>query len=66
MLSPIRQGERFDADGEYVRRHVPELAEIEGGAALQPWRLPDEVRRNLDYPPPLIDPVPRRGQKGPT
>ncbi|MET9022430.1 deoxyribodipyrimidine photo-lyase [Actinopolymorpha sp. NPDC004070] len=66
VLSPIRQGERFDADGEYVRRYVPELAGIAGGAAHQPWRLPEDVRRNLDYPPPLIDPVPRRGQRGPT
>ncbi len=66
VLSPLRQAERFDGDGEYVRRHVPELAGIEGGAVHKPWELPEDVRRNLDYPPPLIDPVPRRGQKGPT
>ncbi|MEV6634290.1 deoxyribodipyrimidine photo-lyase [Actinoplanes sp. NPDC051470] len=52
-FNPIRQGERFDPDGVYVRRYVPELASIEGKAVHQPWRLPDAQRRALDYPEPL-------------
>jgi deoxyribodipyrimidine photo-lyase len=52
-FNPIRQAERFDPDGVYVRRYVPELASIEGKAVHQPWRLPDKVRRGLDYPEPL-------------
>ncbi|MFY1626086.1 cryptochrome/photolyase family protein [Micromonospora sp. WMMD723] len=60
-LNPVRQAERYDPDGGYVRRWVPELATVAGRAVHQPWRLPTEVRRTLDYPPPLevpgADPV---------
>ena len=52
-FNPIRQAQRFDPDGVYVRRYVPELKTIEGGAVHQPWRLPTAVRRGLDYPAPL-------------
>ncbi|UQU64808.1 DNA photolyase family protein [Couchioplanes caeruleus] len=52
-FNPIRQAERFDPDGVYVRRYVPELTSIAGKAVHQPWRLPDTVRSGLDYPAPL-------------
>jgi deoxyribodipyrimidine photo-lyase len=52
-FNPIRQAQRFDPDGVYVRRYVPELKGIEGGDVHQPWRLPEGVRRGLDYPGPL-------------
>jgi deoxyribodipyrimidine photo-lyase len=52
-FNPIRQAQRFDPDGEYVRRYVPELAGVEGGAVHHPWHLPAEARRRLDYPGPL-------------
>jgi deoxyribodipyrimidine photo-lyase len=48
-FNPIRQAERFDPDGVYVRRYVPELKSVEGKAVHQPWRL----SLNLDYPKPL-------------
>ncbi|HWS37189.1 MAG TPA: deoxyribodipyrimidine photo-lyase [Actinoplanes sp.] len=47
-LNPIRQALRFDPDGVYVRRYVPELKSIDGPAVHQPWRL-----SGLDYPKPL-------------
>ncbi|EWM66580.1 LOW QUALITY PROTEIN: deoxyribodipyrimidine photo-lyase, partial [Micromonospora sp. M42] len=60
-FNPVRQAERYDPDGAYVRRWVPELESVAGKAVHQPWRLPDAVRRTLDYPPPLevpgADPV---------
>ena len=52
-FNPIRQAERFDPDGVYVRRYVPELRSIEGKAVHQPWRLPDGLRQSLGYPGPL-------------
>jgi deoxyribodipyrimidine photo-lyase len=52
-FNPTRQAERFDPDGVYVRRYVPELAGIEGKAIHEPWKLPDGVRRKLRYPEPL-------------
>ncbi|MFB9451023.1 deoxyribodipyrimidine photo-lyase [Dactylosporangium vinaceum] len=50
-FSPLRQAERFDPTGEYVRRYVPELAHIPGKAIHQPWELPAAQRRG--YPAPI-------------
>lgn len=55
VLNPLRQAKRFDPDGVYVRRYVPELAGIDGAAVHTPWTLPDADRKELDYPDPLID-----------
>lgn len=49
----IRQAQRYDHDGEYVRRWVHELAHVGGAAVHQPWRLPPKERRALHYGGPL-------------
>jgi deoxyribodipyrimidine photo-lyase len=51
----MRQAERFDPHGQYVRRHVDELAGIDGEAVHRPWLLPAATRRSLRYPPPIVD-----------
>lgn len=51
VLNPILQGRRHDPEGEYVRRYVPELADVPGPAVHEPWKL-GGVR---GYPPPLVD-----------
>jgi deoxyribodipyrimidine photo-lyase len=53
ILNPIRQAERFDPDGVYVRRYLPELESVRGKAILRPWRM--EGFRRLDYPVPIVD-----------
>lgn len=55
VLNPLVQAKRFDPDGAYVRRWVPELGPVEGTAVHEPWRLPAERRDALGYPDPLID-----------
>jgi len=55
VLNPVRQAERFDPDGDYVRRYVEELSGVEGAAVHEPWKLPEDVRARLDYPEPLVD-----------
>src|SRR5699024_7694555 len=37
VFNPVTQGERFDPDGDYVRRWVPELRHIGGKAVHRPW-----------------------------
>lgn len=53
VFNPVTQGERFDPDGDYVRRWVPELRAIPGRAVHQPWRLGLEAPAG--YPAPLVD-----------
>lgn len=55
VLNPLLQARKFDPDGDYVRRWVPELAEVIGPAVHTPWKLPDGVRSGLDYPAPIVD-----------
>jgi deoxyribodipyrimidine photo-lyase len=58
IFSPSRQGERFDPDGTYVRRWVPEIARVPARHVHAPWTLGRAERRALcpDYPPPVVDP----------
>jgi deoxyribodipyrimidine photo-lyase len=53
VFNPVGQGRRFDPDGDYVRRWVPELAHLDGAAAHEPWRHPDGYAHG--YPQPLVD-----------
>jgi deoxyribodipyrimidine photo-lyase len=52
IFNPVTQGERFDPDGDYVRRFVPELRGLAGARAHRPWESPLEAP---DYPPPIVD-----------
>ncbi|NUS44924.1 MAG: deoxyribodipyrimidine photo-lyase [Mycobacteriaceae bacterium] len=52
VLNPLRQAERYDPDGDYVRRWLPELADIPAAAAHRPWR---HLGACPSYPPPIIE-----------
>jgi deoxyribodipyrimidine photo-lyase len=59
VFNPVLQGEKFDPDGAYVRRWVPELAGLPARWIHRPWEAPAEalgsVRLGRDYPRPVID-----------
>ncbi|MFQ6143158.1 cryptochrome/photolyase family protein [Streptomyces seoulensis] len=55
VLNPVVQGKRYDPDGTYVRRWVPELRDVEARFVHEPWRLPEERRAGLAYPHPVVD-----------
>jgi len=61
IYNPARHMERFDADGDYVRRHVPELREVPDRYLAEPWEMPREVQEEAgcvigsDYPKPMVD-----------
>lgn len=56
VLNPLRQAERYDPDGAYVRRWVPELADLDEPRELhQPWRLGTSALNSLGYPAPIVD-----------
>ena len=52
-LQPRAQGEKFDPQGDYVRRFVPELRELTGKAVHRPWELPGGPPDG--YPRPIVD-----------
>jgi deoxyribodipyrimidine photo-lyase len=61
VFNPVLQGEKFDPDGSYVRRWVPELAELPKKLIHQPWEAaPLElasagVTLGKTYPQPIVD-----------
>jgi deoxyribodipyrimidine photo-lyase len=52
VFNPTVQGRRFDPDGDYVRRYVPELRAVKDGSVHDPDA---KVRRAYDYPDPIVD-----------
>jgi len=61
VFNPVLQGDKFDPDGAYVRRWVPELEKTPAKWVHHPWDAPDEVlsaagvRLGESYPRPIID-----------
>lgn len=53
VFNPIGQGEKFDPDGAYVRRYVPELAHLSGKSAHTPWDAIDGYAHG--YPERIVD-----------
>ena len=61
IFNPVLQGERFDPQGNYVRRWVPELARLPAGLIHKPWEAEDSVLKSHGlnpgqlYPRPMVD-----------
>ncbi len=53
IFNPVIQGEKFDPDGDYVRRWVPELARVPNKWIHKPWEAP--ARLAADYPQPIVE-----------
>lgn len=53
IFNPVIQGRKFDPSGEYVRRWIPELANVPSKWIHEPWRVSEEL--SPDYPAPIVD-----------
>jgi deoxyribodipyrimidine photo-lyase len=53
VFNPVMQGQKFDPQGDYVRRWVPELRDVTGKAVHEPWELGDDMPG--DYPERIVD-----------
>lgn len=54
IFNPTTQSKRFDPDGEYIRRWVPELSQVPAPLVHEPWRDPSVLART-GYPEPCVD-----------
>jgi deoxyribodipyrimidine photo-lyase len=52
IFNPVRQGERFDPSRSWVRRWLPELADVPDRYVHQPWASPEPP---VGYPAPIVD-----------
>lgn len=61
IFNPITQGERYDTDGRYVRRWLPQLAQLPNEWIHRPWEAPADVldaagvSLGENYPSPMVD-----------
>jgi len=61
IFNPVTQSEKFDPDGRFIRRYLPELARVPGKLIHAPWRMTAEQQREYgvvmggDYPAPVVD-----------
>lgn len=53
VFNPVLQGLKFDPDGDYVRRYVPELRHLPGKSVHEPWKAIDGYSGG--YPEPIVD-----------
>jgi deoxyribodipyrimidine photo-lyase len=53
VFNPIEQGRKFDADGDYIRKYVPELAHLSGAEIHEPWLYLDGYSHG--YPERIVD-----------
>jgi deoxyribodipyrimidine photo-lyase len=60
VFNPVTQGRKFDPDGDYVRRWVPELAHVPGARAHEPWKVDDGYDHG--YPEPVVDHAEERAE----
>ena len=51
IFNPILQGKKFDTEGKYIRKYIPELNSISDKFLNEPW----ETTHDLDYPDPIIN-----------
>jgi deoxyribodipyrimidine photo-lyase len=61
IFNPVLQGEKFDKQGEYTRKYVPELASLPDKYLFKPWEAPQSVLTDAGlllgkhYPKPIVD-----------
>ena len=58
IFNPVMQSQKFDPEGKFIRRYVPELAELDNRAIHAPWQakaLPGSFQIGRDYPYPIVD-----------
>jgi deoxyribodipyrimidine photo-lyase len=66
IFNPVLQGEKFDKQGKYTRKYVPELAALPDKYLFKPWQAPEEIliaagiQLGNSYPKPIVDLVSSR------
>lgn len=66
IFNPFSQSEKFDPEGHFIRKYVPELRNVQGKHIHRPFRMSDKEQHHCgcvigkDYPHPIIDHAKRR------
>jgi len=61
IFNPVTQSEKFDPEGNFIRRYLPQLAGFDGAEIHAPWQVSSARQREagcvvgVDYPEPIVD-----------
>ena len=61
IFNPVSQAKKFDPEGRYIRKYLPELSKIPDRFLFSPWEAPEDVLANagvelgVNYPLPVVD-----------
>lgn len=61
LFNPTIQGEKFDSDGRYTKKFLPELKKLPNNYLFKPWQAPENILNNagvilgINYPKPIVD-----------
>jgi len=61
IFNPVTQSERFDPEGKFIRRYLPQLERLTAAEIHAPWLLPEERQKEArcvigtDYPAPIVE-----------
>mgnify|MGYP001965222899 CR=1 FL=1 len=61
IFNPITQSQKFDSEGEYIRKFVPEIKHLPNKYLFAPWEAPDGILKTYNvklgetYPYPIVD-----------
>ena len=61
IFNPITQSYKFDPEGRFLRRHLPEIAHLDNTLIHAPWRAGSDIDCH-GYPPPIVDHAVQREQ----
>jgi len=61
IFNPVTQGQKFDPEGDYIRKYIPEIASLPNKNLFSPWEAPEPllnengIRLGSTYPKPIVD-----------
>ncbi|MES2105612.1 MAG: deoxyribodipyrimidine photo-lyase [Pseudomonadota bacterium] len=61
IFNPVTQSEKFDAEGKFIRRYLPQLGKLDNRQIHAPWKLTPQALKaagitlGLDYPLPIVE-----------
>ncbi len=61
IFNPVMQGQKFDPDGEYIRKYIPEISSLPNKFLFNPWEAPKDILTHAGiklgetYPHPIVD-----------
>ena len=55
IFNPILQSQKFDKNGENIKKYIPELKDLDPKWIHTPWLAPQDFFTKINYPAPIVD-----------